>query len=376
MKLGVNGWRIHGKRTGVGRYLYNVVRYWDESLVAGRFEEINFYVPEPIDRSQTALPPNIRERVLRPRSRMLLWENLRFGPAARDGVLFCPGYSRPLVARGRTVVTIFEATLKLYPQYFPRADWYTVPELYLKLYEWSGHHATLVLTSTEAGRRDVSKAYGIPAGKIRVVSLAPPEDFRPLGDDPRLSAVRKKHFGRDIPFFLYVGKMTPRRNVPLLMEAFAEFQAGSSVPHGLLAVGLNTVHFDLAAHARELSLGDGFVHLEYVSDEDLMLLYNAAEAFVIPYTYEALSLPTLEAQACGLPVITVDTPGLREMTGGKAILLQAPEIGEIRDGLKLLAGDEALRRKLSQEGLAFASQFSWRRTARETLDVLEEAARM
>ena len=376
MKLGVNGWRIHGKRTGVGRYLYNVVRYWAPDVVAGRFEEINLYTPRPIDRHATSLPPNIRERVLGPDSRMLLWENLRFGLSARDDVLFCPSFSRPLFARGRTVVTIFEATLKLYPQYFPRENWYTIPSLYLKLYEWSGHHATLILTCTEAGRRDIMKAYGFPAEKIRIVPLAPPEDFHRIEDPAPLTEIRRRAFGRDIPFFLYVGKMTPRRNVPLLMEAFADFKRKTSLPHGLVAVGLNTVHFDLAAHARHLGLGEDFIHREYVSDEELLLLYNAAQAFVLPYTYEALSLPTLEAQVCGLPVITVDTPGLREMTGAKAVLMPAPERDLIAGALSMIAQDEDLRRRLSQEGLDFARQFSWRRTSAETLAVLEEAGRM
>ena len=107
-----------------------------------------------------------------------------------------------------------------------------------------------------------------------------------------------------------------------------------------------------------------------------MQIAPLAEAFVLPYSYEALSLPTLEAQAIGTPVITVDTPGLREMTGGKALLMPAAELGAIRDSLARLASDEALRKRLSEEGLAFARQFSWRRTSRETLAVLEEAARM
>nr|MBA2524503.1 hypothetical protein [Pyrinomonadaceae bacterium] len=64
MKLGINGWRIHGQRTGVGRYLLNVVKNWTPEMVAGRFDEINFYTPKPIDRMEISLPENFRERVL------------------------------------------------------------------------------------------------------------------------------------------------------------------------------------------------------------------------------------------------------------------------------------------------------------------------
>ncbi len=376
MKIGINGWRIHGQRTGVGRYLWNVVRYWDRELVGARFSEINFYTPKPIDRRTIDLPENVRERVLKPEARMLVWENLRLGPASDDDVLFCPSYSRPLIARRRTVVTIFEATLKLYPEQFPRAHWHTVPAAYLALYQWSGRHATLVLTTTEAGKRDLVAAYGIAPEKIRIVPLAPPEEFRPLPGDPRLPGIRAEHVGADVPFFLFVGKMTPRRNVPLLLRAFADFKRENpSLPHRLLVVGLNTVHLDLGALSRELSLGKNFAHREYVPEEELHLLYNAAEAFVLPYSYEALSLTTMEAQAIGLPVITVDAPGLREVTGGKAILLPSPlTAAAVCDAMARIATDHVLRRRLSEEGLEFIRQFSWRRTSRETLAVLEEAA--
>ncbi|MEP6767892.1 MAG: glycosyltransferase family 1 protein [Acidobacteriota bacterium] len=376
MKIGINGWRLQGRRTGVARYLFNVVRYWDRALTGDRVSEINFYAPRPIDRRELDLPENIRERVLRPAAPMLVWENLRLGPASGDDVLFCPSYSRPLTARRRTVVTLFEATLKLHPEQFPREHWHTLPAAYLALYQWSGRHATLVLTTTEAARRDLTEAYGIDPEKIRVVPLAPPEDFQPLPGDPRLPGIRAGNVGADVPFFLFVGKMTPRRNVPLLMRAFADFKRENpSLPHRLLVVGLNTVHLDLAALSRGLSLGETFAHREYVSDEDLHLLYNAAEAFVLPYSYEALSLTTMEAQANGLPVITVDAPGLREVTGGKALLLPSPlTAAAVCGAMTRIATDPALRRRLSEDGLEFVRQFSWRRTSRETLAVLEEAA--
>ncbi len=72
MKLGINGWRIHGQRTGVGRYLLNIVKNWTPEMVGGRFDEINFYTPKPIDRREIPLPSNIVERVLSPDMKMLV----------------------------------------------------------------------------------------------------------------------------------------------------------------------------------------------------------------------------------------------------------------------------------------------------------------
>src|SRR6185436_20627473 len=125
-----------------------------------------------------------------------------------------------------------------------------------------------------------------------------------------------------VPFFLFVGKLTPRRNVPKLMEALAVFKRRTQQPHKLMVVGLNTTGIDIAGRARELGIEKDFVYTGYVPDEDLILLYNAAHAFVLPYSYEAgASLTALEAQAAGLPVITVDTPGLRETTGNEALYM-------------------------------------------------------
>jgi glycosyltransferase involved in cell wall biosynthesis len=374
MRLGINGWRIHGQRTGAGRYLLNIVQHWDADTVNGSFDEVSFYSPQKINRQEIPLPANIRERVLAQKSPMLVWENTRFGPAANDDVLFCPSYSRPLVVRGKVVVTIFEATLKLYPELFPRSSWYSRPEFYLRLYQWSAHHSIFVITSTEAAKQDIMKAYGVPEKKIRVVYLAPPEMFRQVKDDQKLADMRRKILGEDVPYFLFVGKMTPRRNVPKLMQAFAQLKKQTKLPHRLVLVGKNTTGLALASYAQELGITREMIHLEFVSDDDLVLLYNAAEAFILPHTYEAVSLTALEAQATGLPVIIMDVPGMRETTGDVALYMKHAEVPDMVGALKAIATDASLRRDLSLRGLKFASQFSWRRTAAETLNVLQEAA--
>ncbi len=372
MRLGINGWRIHGQRTGVGRYLLNVVKHWTPDVIAGQFDEINFYTPQPIDREQIPLPENIRVRVLPPHWRMLIWENLRLAPTATDDVLFCPSYSRPLLARGKTVVTTFEATLHLYPQYYSLS----ARLFYDRLYGWSARHAALVVTTTETARRDVARSYHVPESRIRPVPLAPAEIFRALSDDPRVEATRARYLGTTAPFFLFVGKLTVRRNLPALLTAFAEFKRRTSLPHKLLIVGLNSINLNLVKLAAELGISQDFNHVEYVSDEDLILLYNAAQAFIMPYSYEALSLTALEAQATGTPVITVDIPGLREMTGGFALLISKPEVEEIVEAMSRLASDPALRNDLREKGLTHARRFSWERCSAETLAVLAEAAQV
>lgn len=372
MKLGVNGWRIHGQRTGVGRYLLNVVRHWTPERVAGRFETIHFYTPHRIDRQDIPLPENIRERVLESNWPMLVWENLRMAPVADDHVIFCPSFSRPLLARGRTVVVTHEAILHKHPELFPRS----ARVFYDRLYGWSARHATLVITESEAARQDIARCYGVPPAKIRVIYLAPAEFFRVLPPDERVRHAQERYLGSTAPFFLFVGKLSGRRNIPRLLEAFAEFKRQTRRPHKLLIISSQVPSPHLTALGNELDLAEQWAQCPYVSDEDLNLLYNAAEGFVMPSIYETSSLPVMEAQATRTPVICIDTPGNREITGGTALLIPQMEVPEMVEAMIRLAGDISLRRELSEKGLANVQRFSWSRCSAETLAVLEEAARM
>lgn len=369
LRLGINGWRIHGQRTGVGRYLLNVVRHWTRDAVGDRFSDVTLYTARPIDRREVPLPDNVREVVLRSDHPMLVWENLRLAPAASDDVLFCPSYSRPLRARGRTVVATADAVSVLHPELFPPA----VRVFYNPLYGWSARHATRVVAATEASRQDIARGWHVPLQKIRAVPLAPAEMFRPLHDPAAVAQARGRHLGGDDPFFLFVGKLSGRRSLPPLLEAFAELKRTRS-PHKLLLVGLNPRQIDLARLTAELGVADQVKHAGYVTDGELAALYNAAEAFVMPSVYETVSLPVMEAQAAGTPVICIDTPGMREVTGGAALFVPRLAKEPLVAAMAALASDPERRRRLAAEGLVNARRYSWQRCAAETLEVLHEAA--
>lgn len=371
MKLGIDGWRIHGN-TGVPRYIGNILQHWTKELAGGCFNNINLYTPRPIDRTQTPLPVTINERVLKPDLRMLLWENLCLAPKCKDDVLWCPAYTSPLRTQAKVVVTTHDATLLLYPQLYSVA----ARMFYGRLYGRSAHHATLILTHNQTTCHDLSRCFGVPLEKIRVVPLAPAKIFKPLRDNQRVGEARQRYLGADHPFFLNVGKMSTRRNVPMIIEAFAQFKKLTKLPHKLLLVGQNALNLPLIDMATKFGIQHDLIHPDWVPDEDLVLLYNAAEAFVLAATYEANSFTSLEAQATGTPVIIPDTPGLREMTGDFALIMPKVGVQEITDALTRIATDGRFRNQLSEDGLKHASRFSWDRTSSETLAVLEEAARM
>ncbi|MFQ5614969.1 MAG: glycosyltransferase family 4 protein [Anaerolineales bacterium] len=371
MKLGINGWRIHGRRTGVGRYILNVVRHWTAEMCAGRFDQVTFYSPQPTNREEIPLPQNIEERVLASGLPMLVWENLRLGPAADDDVLFQPAYSIPLWRRGKTVVVSHDAAHELYPRLFPKSVRY----FYAPLYRWSARHATFVISDSEAGKQDVARKMGIPLSKIRVVHLAPDNFFRRRPDDAILSQVRRQHLGSDVPFLLFVGKLSGRRSIPLLLEGFAGFKRATHLPHKLVVIGLNIHNIDVARLIKDLGIEDEVMYPGYISDEALNAFYHAATGLISPSIYETVCLPVMEAQAAGAAVICPDTAGMQEITGGHALLLPKPEVPEMTNAITKLAQDSALRRALIAKSLVHSQRFSWERCSAETLDVLEEVAR-
>lgn len=369
MKIGVDGWRMQGRHTGVGTVLTQVLSQWDAELLPAD-TCVTLYTPVALREAGRDLPSTITERVLPPNWSMLPWQSLRLGPTTRDDVLFCPSYSSPLVSRAPTVVMMFEATQRMFPsEYGWRTRFVSSP-----IYGLSGRGAARVITTTAAARDDIVREYRVSPDRVAVIPLAPGSAFRPTEDATARDAIRERMLGSKEPFFLHVGKLTRRRNVPKLMRAFAEFKRVAGTSHRLVVVGLRTLDVDLDAMARELGIEEDFRHFEYVPLGDLSDLYAAADAFVLPYTYEALSLTALEAQAAGAPVIITDTPGLREQTGGHALYLDAvSEPALVRAFTRLVEG-EALPQQLRRDGIAHARSFSWRATARSIMEVLTHVA--
>lgn len=369
MRLGINGWRMAETHTGVGRYLYNIIRCWTPARVADRFQEITLYTHRPLAGMSDALPASIRQRVIGPPWRMLIWENLRLGPAAADEVLYHPSFSIPLIRRGRSVVVIHEVVHEMYPQLFPLS----VRLFYRRLYRWSARHATLVISGTEAARQDVARHLALRLEKIRVVPMAPAERFRNPPDADAAAALRARYLDAETPYFLFVGKLSGRRSLPILLAGFAAFKQQSRVAHKLLLVGLNPHQVDVSRQIAEAGLKGEAMYLGYVSDVELNALYHGAIALVSPAVYEPVSLPVMEAQAAGIPVICTDSAGMRETTGGYAVLL--PRLGseELATAMLRLANEPELRRELGALAKANSTRFSWERSAELTLDVLHEA---
>jgi glycosyltransferase involved in cell wall biosynthesis len=207
--------------------------------------------------------------------------------------------------------------------------------------------ARMILTVSEAIRREVISHFGVSPEAIRAVPLAAAPFFQPLEPEP----------GR--PYFLFTGTLEPRKNIGALLEAWRAVRAETGAD--LLIVGRRREDFVPIPDEPGLTL------LGEVRDDEMPRLFSNALALVYPSHYEGFGLPVLEAMQCGCPVITSQDPAITEVSGGAA--LQAASVHEIAEAMRAVAGTSALRAQLRSSGIARAGGFSWARTARETRDV-------
>jgi glycosyltransferase involved in cell wall biosynthesis len=213
--------------------------------------------------------------------------------------------------------------------------------------------ATLVGTGTDAVRRQIIERFRIDPGRVVVIPDAPaPHLRRPA--DPGPPPLR--------PYFLFLGTIEPRKNVPALIAAWREVRRGQEVD--LVLAGR------LRADAPSISPEPGLILAGEVPDAELPQLLANATALVYPSLYEGFGLPVVEAMQCGTPVITSRDPALLEV-GGDATLSTTPEL--LGEAMRMLLDTPGLAERLRAAGLRRAADFSWARTARLTRAAWQEA---
>jgi glycosyltransferase involved in cell wall biosynthesis len=365
--LGVNGIRLVGDRSGVGRAIEAILVSMGE--LEHPFDEIRVYTPRPLNGS-IKLPPGARNVVVPSRLSHGLWEQVALPWAhADEGLLFCPSYVVPLLARCPTLLVHHGS----YEGYRRRAEvfaWWPRTKARI-MYPLSARRSTLVSTVSEYSKRDIVRYYGIPPAKIRVVpDGVDTRLFRPLGDQRLLAAWRSRVLGRDVPFILYVGKPTRRRNLPNLIRAFARLKHERGICHKLLLIGTALPGTPLGPLVGELGLADEVRMVPYAAHEEIALAYNASDLFVYPSDYEGFGMPVLEAMACGTPVIALDNTAFPEFAGNVGWLLPDAEVDTLAQAIERLLTDADRREHMRREGPRRAAGYDWRRVTAQYIDLM------
>jgi glycosyltransferase involved in cell wall biosynthesis len=279
----------------------------------------------------------------------------------KSQLLFSPIPEAPLYTKCRFIVTSFDLIPLRFPNRFsPLGIYhkYYTPEVFKQ--------AEHIICISESTARDVTKFYGISSNKTTSILLAyDSQHFRPFMEE------ESKYKSQAYPYFLYLGRHDPYKNIERVILAFANLPLNCEYQLWLAGPSDDRYTPALKKQVQELGLTNQVKFLDYVSYADLPKIISGAIALVFPSLWEGFGLPVLEAMACGTPVITSNLSSLPEVAGDAAILIDPYKVAEITDAMQAIANQSGLRSHLSQLGLARASQFSWEKTGKETVDVLK-----
>lgn len=288
-------------------------------------------------------------------------------------VLFVPAHVLPLWRPRRTLVTIHDLGYLFFPQAHPLRQ-----RLYLDLTtRWHGRVATHILADSHATAHDLTRRLGVDARRISVVYPGfTPTMQRPA--DPSLLQRTAAAYGLSAPYFFYVGTLQPRKNLVRVAQAFAHLltrwaaeRPDAAPPQLVLAGRPGWLSDQVLAPIRGLGLGDQVRILGYVPQTDLPALLSGAAALVFPSLYEGFGFPILEAQACGVPVLTSSTSSCPEVAGAGALLVDPHDTDAIAAGLWRLLTEPALAQSLIAHGQHNLRRFRWEITAQQVFDILQ-----
>ncbi len=280
------------------------------------------------------------------------------------------GQALPLLHPKTSITFVYDLAFELYPQFY--ADSYKKLSLQTK---FAVKNADKIIAISKATRDDLVKLYQADPDKITVIYPGVgsstiggvSDNVVPQSEESR--SLPRHHRRRNFKYFLFVGSYKPGKNIANIVKAFELFLKETKKPYHLVLAGSN-----YWGHVVDAGNGGGrsVKIMGYVPEKDLPGLYKGACAFVSPSCYEGFGMPILEALAAGVPVITSDRGSIPEVTNDAAILIDPDDIGEIKDAMIKVAADEKLRIRMKKKGLAQAQKFSWEKSARELLDLINK----
>lgn len=412
MLIVIDAHNLEGRRTGVGRYLINLLKEWTKFDLPKDLKFILYFKKEiPVDLSSCD-DDRFEKKILKApfgyESNAFFVHYLLPQAAKRDkaDILFCPGYVAPLFYRGKIALALHDIIYEARPELY---NWPSAVDKILlkKVSKISAKKAKVIFTCSEFSRQEILKYYQVRPEKVLAIPLAADECFNPdVG-------------GSTSKFILYVGSIFNRRHLSEAILAFEKI-AGQLPDEQFLIIGANhtspftphlsrikkflrkalhflSVEIFYAKHSpqkargkAQSSKGAGFIDIDgliksanqklkrpailrkdYSSDNDLISLYRDADLLVWLSDYEGFGLPILEAMACGTPVITTPAASIPEVAGQAAIYVKDPKnIDEIAQVIYNVLTSENLRQDLIKRGLEQAKKFSWKKCARKTLNAL------
>lgn len=373
MKIGLNALFIRpGWHGGTEVYLRNLLRTLP---VVGCEHEFYLFTNQENHATFSFTEPNIRKELIPIRANikpLRVWAEQVMLPyqAARLklDVIHGPGYTTPAFGPCARVVTIHDLQYKYYPEVYPTGQY-----LFFKTFiPLSAKTSTAIITDAQSTKSDLEKFLFIPPEKVTPIHLAPDPRFAQPPSATQIKAAQARY---NLPnqYILTVSSFRPQKNTLRLIEAYHQLKE-RGIKHKLVLVGRKLSPYSKAQEIIHwLELEKDVIITGYVSDEDLPPIYAGADLFVFPSFFEGFGIPVLEAMACGLPVVLSNVASLPEAGGEAGYYVDPYRVEEITEAMYQILTKPILHQTLSAKSQAHTKNFTWERTARETIMVYQQA---
>lgn len=368
MKIGIDASRAVNEEAGIGRYTREVVSRLVDQATEDDFKLFFTYIRDKgrkkqwiddirshrdnVETKVSPIPGQLKEWLWGQK----WWGIQRLMPGAQ--VIFAPSFFEAAVGeKTPQVVMMHDLSHALFPD--QRGE-----EVSKRLTERNRAIAKIaarIIAPSEATKTDLVKLFGVDSKIIRVI----PEGYN--------------HFFTEIPemerqpFFLFLGTISPRKNLVGILEAYARLPKNIRDEYSLKIAGVEGWNTgEIYETFERLGLKDRVKFLGHVSDEELRALYNQAAAFLFPSLHEGFGIPILEAMACGCPVVTSNVSSLPEVAGEAALLIDPKRADELAQAMTRVVSEPKLWARLHRAGLERVKEFLWETTATLTLAVIHE----
>lgn len=277
-------------------------------------------------------------------------------------------HTLPIFKKFPTVVTVHDVIPLVFPNHYPSGIRGNINNFLQKIALKS---SKAIITDSESSKRDILNYLGVRRDKVHRVYLAPSDNFRQIKDKIILANLKRKY---ELPdkFILYVGDVNWNKNLINMADACVMAKADLVLVGSAFEKQENLIHPELKSFSeflKNFSQNPRIHILGFVPDEDLVSIYNLASILLLPSFYEGFGLPILEAQACGIPVITSNVSSMPEVADQGALLVNPYKVSEITEAIKKIINQSYFREQLIKEGLINVKRFSWKKTAQETVKV-------
>lgn len=372
MKIGINARYLQKETSGIINYLLNLI------INLKKIDRQNEYIlffgndkPVPAEVLCDNFKSDIPSMPTNSQIMRVLWEHLYLPVAIKKlkiDVFHEPSFIAPVFKKCPTVITIYDLAFLYYPKCFTRRN-----VMYFKaMLAGSINRADAIIAISENTKKDIINHFKVHPDKIKVIYGGVDAFFRIVNNAEETSRVKRK-FNITKEYILNVSLISPRKNLISLLKSFKKLREDKNIDCQLvIAGGKGWRYKDIFKMVRLLELDNNIIFTDYVSNEELLHLYNNAMLFAYPSLYEGFGLPILEAMACGCPVVSSSTSSIPEVCADAAMLVNPESIDDLTEAIYIMITEDSIKQVYKKKGLERIKYFLWEGTAQKTLSVYKK----